>query len=346
MVSTPAAYVLSRRREPAMGGRHQPAELVQRLRGEVVAAVATPMAEDASVRYDALERYAAALTAASADGERVGGVAVWAHTGRGLHLSERDRVDVLRTWRQATELPVVAGAGVPHGADAETPERAADAAVRMAVTAAEHGADAVMVYPCAQLRDEPDRERRLVALHERVADETGLPVLGFYLHGEAGGFPYSPALIADLLAVPAVVGVKVATLDDAVACQDAIWAASGTGKLAVTGEDRMFGPSLMWGADSALVGIAAACTSLSTRLVHSWADGDHTAFVRHSARLDAFAAATFRAPIEGYVQRMLWAAVQEGLLDDDAAHDPYGPALSRTERDAVVASLDALTATA
>ncbi|MEU5879891.1 dihydrodipicolinate synthase family protein [Spirillospora sp. NPDC047279] len=316
-------------------------DLVDRLRGTLLPAVVTPMDERGVVAYDALEAYAARIAAGP-----VGGLAVWAHTGRGLHLSDDDRARVLSTWRQATSAPIVAGVGVPRSAAAATLAEAADETVAMAVRAAGLGADAVMVYPLAALGGEPDGHAQAVRLHQRVAAESGLPLVGFYLHGEAGGYPYPPELIRDLLALPAMLGVKTATLDSAIGCQDAIWAGRGTGKLAITGEDRMFGPSFMWGADTALVGIAAAQVELSARVLDAWTARDHARFVEASDRLDRFAAATFYAPIEGYVQRMLWAAVWEGLLPEAAAHDPYGPALPPSERDLVIGCLKELRAAA
>ena len=311
--------------------------LVERLRGTLLPAVVTPMDADGVVAYDALTAYAGALTTQS-----VGGIAVWAHTGRGLYLSPGDRAKVLETWRQATDVPIVAGVGVPRSAEAAGLQEAADATVEMALAAAAGGADAVMVYPLAALGELPDGDAQAVALHERVAAESGLPLVGFYLHGEAGGYPYSPALIRELLSLDAMLGVKTATLDRAIGCQDAIWAGRGTGKLLITGEDRMYGPSFMWGADTALVGIASAQVELSAAVLRAWTAGDHSGFLTASDRLDRFAAATFYAPIEGYVQRMLWAAEWEGLVPAEAAHDPYGPHLPPSERDLVIRCLEEL----
>lgn len=311
--------------------------LVEQLRGTLLPAVVTPMDTDGVIAYDALTAYAGRIAA-----EPTGGVAVWAHTGRGLYLSPGDRSKVLETWRQATDVPIVAGVGVPRSDSAHTLQEAADATVAMALQAAAGGADAVMVYPLAALGEQPDGHAQAIALHERVAAESGLPLVGFYLHGEAGGYPYPPELIRDLLSLDAMLGVKTATLDRAIGCQDAIWAGRGTGKLLITGEDRMFGPSFMWGADTALVGIAAAQVELSAAVLRTWTAGDHTGFLTASDRLDRFAAATFYAPIEGYVQRMLWAAVWEGLIPDDAAHDPYGPTLPAEERELLVRCLEEL----
>ncbi len=83
--------------------------LVERLRGTVLPAVFTPMDSTGVIAYDALSAYAGAIAT-----QEVGGIAVWAHTGRGLYLSATDRTRVLETWRQATTAPIVAGVGVPR----------------------------------------------------------------------------------------------------------------------------------------------------------------------------------------------------------------------------------------
>lgn len=309
--------------------------LAERLRGSLLPAAVTPMDADGRPLPDALASYAAALLS-GAGSDMVGGVAVWAHTGRGLFISEQERATVMGVWRAATDLPIVAGAGVPHGAPAETAAQQVAATLAMAEHAADLGADAIMVYPCAALRALPDRDARVLDLHDRVAAATGLPVVAFLLHGEAGGYPYPPPLVRELLLRPGTAGIKTATLFDAVACQDALTAGRDSGALLITGEDRMYGPSLTWGAQAALVGIAAARVELSAGVLRTWNAGDGNAFLAASQRLDAFAAATFHAPIEGYIQRMMWAAVAEGLIPEDAANDPFGPPPSPRERTAVL----------
>ena len=54
---------------------------------------------------DALQAYATWMA-----GHQVAGVAVWAHTGRGPHLSSEQRRRVLAVWRGALPMsPIVAG---------------------------------------------------------------------------------------------------------------------------------------------------------------------------------------------------------------------------------------------
>ena len=44
------------------------------------------------------------------------------------------------------------------------------------------------------------------------------------------------------------------------------------------------------------------------------------------AAVDDLAQHTFVAPMEGYIRRMLWCLRIQGVIPEDAAHDPWGPA--------------------
>ncbi len=241
----------------------------------------------------------------------IAGVAVWAHTGRGPHLSSKQRGLVLEDWRAA--LPgkiIVAGAN--------------DAA--MARDAQQGGADALLAFP---------RRENPVAYHEELSRE--LPVIAFYLYEAAGGVDYDDATLHAILSLPRVMGIKAATLDSVMTFQRiATVMREHPAKLLITGEDRFLGYSLMMGARAALIGMGAALTDVQARLLHTFAHGDTHAFLGLSVQVDAFSQATFTAPMEGYIRRMLWALAADGVIDAEACDDPWGPALSSEDRQAVV----------
>jgi 4-hydroxy-tetrahydrodipicolinate synthase len=106
-------------------------------------------------------------------------------------------------------------------------------------------------------------------------------------------------------------------------------------KLLITGEDRFLGYSLMMGARAALIGMGSALTDLHASLLSAHASGDDHAFLRLSTQLDALSQATFTAPMEGYIRRMLWALAAEGVIPEEACDDPWGPELPAAEREAV-----------
>jgi 4-hydroxy-tetrahydrodipicolinate synthase len=71
-------------------------------------------------------------------------------------------------------------------------------------------------------------------------------------------------------------------------------------------------------------------------------DRDAGTFLQLSAAVDRFAQATFVRPMEGYIRRMLWALVVEGVIPEDASYDPFGPPVPSSELEAVRRVLDSL----
>lgn len=288
------------------------------LRYRVTAAMLTPFDGDGTAVPGAAGPYAASLVR---DG--VGALAVGAHTGRGSLLTEDARMAMVRAVRDAVDVPIVAGVG-PANAE------------RTAEQMAESGADAVLLYPSAG----PD----VAGLHARVARASGLPVIAFVLYDAASGAQYPADLARRLVATEGVLGIKVAVLDDAVACQDVLTAcrAERPETILFTGEDRMFGPSLLWGADAALVGIAAAVPGPTVEALVAWTERRYADFVRASAVVDALAAQAFRAPVDRYVQRMAWLAEWEGRLPGELCHDPIADPAQLPEKAAFLATVAGL----
>ncbi len=279
--------------------------IARRLEGGLVPAVPVPF------RGKALAANAQHVYARWMATQDVAGVAVWAHTGRGPRLSVDERRIVLQTWRAA--LPnrlVIAGAS----------------SLEMAKQAKAGGADALLAFPQAK---DP------AGWHAALGAE--LPVIAFYLYEAAGGVSYGDAALHAILALPEVIGIKVATLDSVMTFQRIVTLVrEHPGKLVISGEDRFLGYSLMLGGQCALVGMGAALTDLQCALLRAHAAADGGEFLHLSGLIDRFSQQTFVPPMDGYVQRILWAMVAEGVLSSDASDDPWGPSLPQSQRDAVI----------
>ena len=328
----------------AVRARH----LANQLDGTLVPAVPVPRRSTGAVHDDAQRTYALWMA-----GQPVSGVAVWAHTGRGLHLDAEARGQVLSTWRTAMPSPalIVAGCGVPlHGASLPSdPRTRTDEVLKrsmaMAEDAREGGADALLVHPPGHLAALPDAPGRVLALHDALAG-AGLPLIAFVLYERASGLEYDDALLDDLLSLPHVAGVKLATLDSVMRFQTVARriAAHHADRVLITGEDRFLGYSLMIGARCALIGMAAARTGMQYALVRAAVANDASALVRLTRACDVFAEATFTEPMEGYIRRMLWALAEDGIVPEEACHDPVGPHLDRADRARVVTAMRTLDA--
>lgn len=310
-------------------------------RGGVIPAVPVPFRDDASIDEESLDLYVRWMST-----QRVPAVAVGVHTGRGLHLSGEQRESVLRAWQRGGHELVV-GVGVPVRCDmpssqSERTERVIRETVEMAEWAHREGACAVLVYPPAEFRDFSATEERAVALHEAVA-QAGVPTVVFYLYEKAGGIDYSDGAIDRLLDVDGVIGIKLASLDRPTRFGEvSILVRQHEGRLCITGEDRFYGASIDMGADAALIGMAAACTDRMVELfdVHR---ADRERFDALSSAIDAFAEATFGDPVDGYVQRMVWALEADGVITS-TGRDPFGPAIDLGDRARVRAAVAALRA--
>jgi 4-hydroxy-tetrahydrodipicolinate synthase len=302
-------------------------ECRSRLRHGLIPAVPVFFSASGQIDSKAQEQYVEFMA-----GQSIAGVAVWAHTGRGLRMNREQRAQILESWARGlkTKKAVIAGVGgAPDASDAAT---CTASALAMAQEAAEYGVDAFLVYPPQSFGEAAGRERLALEYHRQLA-ALGIPLILFYLYEAAGGMNYSPDLLRQLLALPEVVGIKLATLDSVMTYQSIanLMAQESPEKLLITGEDRFFGYSLMCGAQAALVGMGAVCTSLQHRMMKAWYSGHAGEFLDLSHKVDRLGQALFVAPMEGYIRRVLWALVHQGVLGRESAHDPWGPELSDHE---------------
>jgi len=263
----------------------------------------------------------------------VTGVALWAHTGRGLLLSREQRIQVLRAWRDelGPGKTLIAGVGgSPQHAGA--PKAFVDSALRMATDALENGVHALMAYPPTPFRQSDQCEDLTLDYHKQLAS-MGAPLILFYLYEAAGGISYSLELLRDLIALREVVGIKLATLDSVMTFQDvaSLIQREFPEKLLITGEDRFLGYSLMCGAQAALIGMGGTCTGLQLDLMQAYFRGRAAEFLALSRLVDELAEVLFVSPMEGYIGRVLWALVHEGIIGRESSHDPWGPKLRESE---------------
>lgn len=322
-------------------------EFRQKLDGALIPAVPAPF--DAEGNHD--ERAEKSLVQYHAKGPAAG-VAVWVHTGRGLLLSGEERHRVFKRWRIGLRPDqfIVAGAGCPRESMMDDLSGVSDAdyirrATNMAQEAKLYGADAVLVYAPAKFRDRPDRAELIVDYHESIA-QIGLPMILFYLYEAAGGVSYELPLLRSLLRIPEVAGIKVATLDSVMTFQDVarLVRTEAPEVALLTGEDRFLGYSLMRGAVGALIGMGAARPAPQAELIRAWREGRLDRFVRLSEAIDRFAEATFVAPMEGYIRRMMIALALDGVLPAESSFDPWGPPVPAAERKAISDALEGLRA--
>ena len=244
-----------------------PATFGARIDRGLIPAVPVPFRADGQIDVPAQERYVAYMAA-----QPIAGVAVWAHTGRGLRLSSEQRAAILRSWRMGlgSDKVIIAGVGCV-ASDVREASAYLDSSVVMAEAALEGGADAFLVHPPTFFGKS---ENMIVMHHERLA-AFRVPQIAFYLYEAAGGISYSVDLLRRIMSLPEVTGIKLATLDSVMTYQTvaSLVRKEFPGKILITGEDRFLGYSLMCGATAALIGMGAACVRLQHNLLRSHFEG-------------------------------------------------------------------------
>jgi len=317
---------------------YTPDELKSALAGGLIPAVPVMFDSENHFHESAHEDYVSYMSS-----QPIAGVAVWAHTGRGLLLDDYSARRVIQAWRRVLrDRPLIAGVG-PRSKELNA-ANAVSSTLAMASSAAECGADALLVYPPTWLKDHEQKDSLILEYHERLS-AIGLPLILFYLYEAAGGIRYAPRVLDELLVLPNVIGIKMATLDSVMTYQDVARhiQSQHPEKMLITGEDRFLGYSLRRGAQAALIGMGAVCCDLQAELLKAHFAGDAKRFLELSDTIDQLAEVLFVDPMEGYIGRILYVLSKLGVIPHDAANDPWGPKLTANEFDNIATVLNTLT---
>lgn len=291
--------------------------MTDRLRWTLVAAPPTPIRPDGSLDLDVCAGYFRHLVQTGA-----GGLAISVPNSRLQPLPAQVTAELVQR-AVATNVPVVVYVG----------HRSRHGQAWMEMVAAA-GAEALVVFP-------PDGDHIDAVTHHDVCWKTsGLPLIVC----DPAEHPYPLDVLNQVLDHPGVVGYTPARLSDAIACQAGIAAARARGRLVLSGEDRMLGPSLMWGAEGALLGLGAAAAQVPAAVVAAFAAAVHmpardaaARFLEVAAIADELARVIVRPPFDGSAQRLLWIAAHEGAIPAEFAVDPHRPSsLDDAERDEIM----------
>ena len=162
-------------------------------------AAPVPVQKNFQIDTDQLHKYAQWLFH-----QPTGGVAINAHTGRGLHWGDDQRGLILEVWNQHRPAgkSIIAAVGAPKTANDFA--SALSATRDMAQQASDLGADALMIHPPVFLKNDEQVWQKCFVFHREVIESVQIPSVLFYLYEEAGGLSYPNDLLDELLSLPQV----------------------------------------------------------------------------------------------------------------------------------------------
>ncbi len=163
--------------------------------GGIYAATVCPMTPDAAIDERALREHVASLVAVPG----IRGLLCNGHAGENFTLASEEKRRVVALTREAAGPEAIVVAGVN--------QESSLAAAAEAEAAAAAGADALLVFPPNSWGLSLDR-RTVIAHHEAVRAAVGVPLMLYQAPVGAGSMAYPPEVIADLVRLPGVVGIK------------------------------------------------------------------------------------------------------------------------------------------
>ncbi|WP_131194620.1 dihydrodipicolinate synthase family protein [Lichenihabitans psoromatis] len=160
----------------------------------IYVATLTPFRADGQIDDAVLAAHFRTVTA----GPGIAGVLCNGHAGENFLLSREER-------RRVTEIAVET-IGRTHIVVSGVLCESSDEAAQHGADAAKAGADAVLVFPPFSWALSQD-DNMAVTHHARIAEAAGIPLM-LYQAGVASALAYRPEVLAKLVRLPSVVGIK------------------------------------------------------------------------------------------------------------------------------------------
>ena len=222
--------------------------------GRVITAMVTPFSSDGALDIDAAQSLARWLVAQGNEGLVVAGT-----TGEAPTLTHEEQIALVKAVADATDVPVIAGAG--------SNDRRAATELTEQVTAA--GASAVLtVTPYYNRPSQAGLKQHFLA----VANSTDLPVIIYDIPVRTGRKVETPILLELAYEAENIVGIKDAAGDPAETAQ--LIAQAPSGFEVYSGDDSLTLPFLSVGAVG-VIGVATHWTAAEHRqMFDAWEKGD------------------------------------------------------------------------
>ncbi|GGK50938.1 dihydrodipicolinate synthase family protein [Salinarimonas ramus] len=277
--------------------------------GGVYASTICPMIADGGIDETSLARHLASVV--ETDG--MAGLLVNGHAGENAVLDEDEHLAVVRIARDVSgRRRVVAGINAER----------TDVAARMAESAARAGADAVMVFAPFSWALGAD-PRLVVAHHRAIAQAAGLPLFLFQGSVNAGRTAFTPDVLARLLEIESVVGIKEGSWETAAydATRRLVARLRPDVGVMASGDEHLFACFAI-GSDGSLVSLAVVVPDAIVALDRAMLAGDLATGRRIHERLYELARLVYGAPGHLATLRLKTCLVLMGRLATPAVRSP------------------------
>ncbi|MCJ0763855.1 dihydrodipicolinate synthase family protein [Variovorax terrae] len=286
---------------------------IARFRG-IYAATICPLNEDDSIDEATLAQHLRAV--AGADG--MTGLLLNGHAGENFMLAREDKRRVLEIARAECPPGTLLVCGI-HAEDSREARRHVEDAEAA-------GADAVLIFPPFSWAVSQDSE--VAVRHHRMATETsGLPLFLYQAGVGAGRLAYTPEVLARLVRLPNVVGVKEGSWETAAyeAHQRLVRQAAPHVLMMASGDEHLF-TCFALGTEGSQVSLACVAPELIVGLYRAMQAGDLAAARGFNDRIYPLAKAVYGTAPGGHATaRLKTCLMLLGRIPSDRMRAPMGP---------------------
>jgi 4-hydroxy-tetrahydrodipicolinate synthase len=287
----------------------------------VFAATVTPLKPNFAVDEEVLARHVQAV--ASTRG--IAGLLVNGHAGENFTLDRGEKRAVLAVVRATVGPRCQLIAGVNSESSLEAAAQAMDAQAA--------GADAILVFP--PFSWVPSRHRDSVLVHHRyVIEAVDLPIMLYAAAVGCGGMVYEPDLLADLVRLPRVVGIKEGSWETAryEANRRLVRGINPAVAVMASGDEHLL-PCFLVGTEGSQVSLASLVPEVVVTLYEAVEQRDLArARAAHEVIYPLARAIYGTAPASHATARLKACLGMLGRLEHDVVRPPIGP-LDRAERE-------------
>jgi len=262
------------------------------------------------------------------------GLAVNMDTGEGPHLTDVEKVSLIKTFksRACGDFAILAGIS----------GRSTREACDQARAAAESGADALVVFPPPVFAGAALGPKIPVAYHEAIAKAAGLPLILFQLQPALAGAIFSKETLLALASIEQAVALKEASFDAVTfVCTAEILRRADRKITLLTGNDNFIYESFLLGATGALIGFGTIAVQEQIDMHRAAMEGRAQEGRDIWERIRPLEETIFAVPVRDYRARMKAALVEIGVIKSAVMRPPLFEAEER-EKELIRAELKKL----
>ena len=280
----------------------------------IIPATVLPMDKSYKIDEKSLKSYIRWLTSFG----KLGAVAVNADTGEGPHLTQEERIKVVKTYKKELKgsIPIISGLSA----------RYTEEAVRFGKELTKAGADALLIFPIGAFAGQPLTWKVPYYYYKTISDKVNIPMVAFQLQPALGGAFFDEETILKLISIKNVIALKEASFDAVKFYQTLSILRKADRKITfLTGNDNFIYESFLMGATGALIGFGTILVREQIEMFNAAVNRNYYLGEKLNNIVAPLADFVFKSPARDYRVRLKESLKWMGVIKHSYVRPPLLP---------------------